>query len=571
MLKNHPKGLMTLFFTEMWERFGFYTMLAVFTLYMDETLGWSDAYKGQIYGLFLGFVYFTPIAGGWIADKFLGYRKTIIIGAITLGTGYAMLAFSGPDRIWLFYVALIVMIIGNGMFKANISVLVGNLYEPGSPIKDVGYNIFYMGINLGAFIAPLAATFLHDVFGNYNSAFMAAAIGMALSLIVFEVWKSKYIYADNKHEAGQENQKAQEAERLSPEKERERLVALGIIFLIVIFFWMSFHQNGFALTLFAQRSTVDEYTLRESDFTDWQGFKQAALNDSIPLAQKLAQLNLSDQPGEEDLNKLNQLIREPDLFYKNGVRVEHFPYENVDPQELKKDLSVFGLYSVKIPDNKRIAMVKRVKLLDKLMADNNLEQVGEKKAEFRKMNRDLLSERYPQVKPGYYLLNAETYATFNPLFILLLTPLVVSLFNWLRKRGKEPSSPGKIGIGMFISGLAMVIMIIASLAGGNADANNMSPNWLISSYFVVTIGELFLSPMGLSFVSKVAPARMRGLMMGGWFGATAVGNYLSGLIGSFYNTLTHDQFFGILTVLLFLSALMVRLVLNKLKHATEGA
>ena len=126
MLKNHPKGLMTLFFTEMWERFGFYTMLAVFTLYMDETLGWSDAFKGQIYGLFLGFVYFTPIVGGWIADRFLGYRKTIILGAVILGVGYALLSLSGPNRIWLFYVSLIVMIIGNGLFKANISVLVGN-------------------------------------------------------------------------------------------------------------------------------------------------------------------------------------------------------------------------------------------------------------------------------------------------------------------------------------------------------------------------------------------------------------------------------------------------------------
>lgn len=428
MLKNHPKGLMTLFFTEMWERFGFYTMLAVFTLYMDETLGWSDAYKGQVYGLFLGFVYFTPIAGGWIADRFLGYRKTIILGAIILGAGYALLSMSGPHTIWLFYFALLIMVIGNGLFKANISVLVGNLYEPGSPYKDVGYNIFYMGINLGAFIAPLTATYLHNLFGNYNAAFAAAAVGMALSLVVFEIWKKNYVYADNKNEAGAENQKAQEAVKMTAQQEKERLSALLIIFAIVIFFWMSFHQNGFALTLFAQRSTIR---------LDW-------------------------------------------------------------------------------------------------------------------------------LKP-------ETYATFNPLFILLLTPAVVSLFNWLRKRGKEPSSPGKIGIGMFISGIALLVMVAASLLGGDADANNMGPQWLISSYFIITIGELFLSPMGLSFVSKVAPARMRGLMMGGWFGATAIGNYLSGFIGGFYNTLSHTSFFLILTTLLFLSALMVRLVLKRLKHATDGA
>jgi hypothetical protein len=330
---------------------------------------------------------------------------------------------------------------------------------------------------------------------------------------------------------------------------------------------MSFHQNGFALTLFAQRSTVDEYNIQKSDFTDWQAFKQAALNDSIPLAQ----LNLSDQLNEEDLNTLNQIIRRPDLFYKNGVRIEHFSFENTPKENLKKDFSVLGLYSVQIPDNKKIAMQKRVHSLDKLIASGNADKIAAAKTEFRKMNRELLPERYHQIKPGYYLLKAETYATFNPLFILLLTPLVVSIFNWLRKRDKEPSSPAKIGIGMFISGLAMVIMVVASSMGGNADANNMSPNWLISSYFVVTIGELFLSPMGLSFVSKVAPARMRGLMMGGWFGATAVGNYLSGLLGGFYNTLSHTMVFTILTVLLFLSALMVRIVLKKLKHATQGA
>ncbi len=423
MFKGHPKGLMTLFFTEMWERFGFYTMLAVFVLYMDETLGWSDAFKGQVYGLYLGFVYFTPIAGGWIADKYLGYRKTIIIGAIVLGSGYLLLSFSGPDKIWLFYTALAVVIIGNGLFKANISVLVGNLYKEGSTNKDAGYNIFYMGINLGAFIAPLAATWLHDYFGSYQSAFAAAAIGMLLSLVVFEIWKKNYLHAEQRdvHSGTQGTE-----EQVSPEKERARIIALLTIFAIVVFFWMAFHQNGFALTLFAQRSTV---------LIDW-------------------------------------------------------------------------------------------------------------------------------LKP-------ETYATFNPLFILFLTPLVVGFWGWLRKRGKEPSTPAKMGFGMFISGLSLIILVVAGLMGGNADANNMGPQWLISTYFVITIGELCLSPMGLSFVSKVAPVRMRGLMMGGWFGATAIGNYLSGLFGGFYNSMPHHMFFGFLVILLFISALLIRVFLKNLKIATE--
>ena len=424
MFKGHPRGLMVLFFTEMWERFGFYTMLAVFTLYMDETLGWSDSYKGQIYGLYLGFVYFTPIAGGWIADKLLGYRKTIILGAIILSLGYFLLSLSGPSLIWIFYFALFVIIIGNGLFKANISVLVGNLYESGSSLKDSGYNIFYMGINLGAFLAPLAATWLHDYFGSYQPAFAAAGTGMILSLVVFEIWKKRYMHADQRD--AHTGAPLDKDEKIGPAQEKERIFALLTIFAIVIFFWMSFHQNGFALTLFAQRSTV---------LIDW-------------------------------------------------------------------------------------------------------------------------------LKP-------ETYATFNPLFILLLTPLIVVFWNWLRKQGKEPSTPGKIGLGMFISGLALIIMVIACLAGGDADANNMGPQWLISTYFVITIGELCLSPMGLSFVSKVAPARIRGTMMGGWFGATAIGNYLSGLFGGFYNSFSHHLFFGFLVVLLFISAILVRIFLKRLKHATR--
>ena len=216
-------------------------------------------------------------------------------------------------------------------------------------------------------------------------------------------------------------------EKVSPEVEKARIGALLTIFAIVIFFWMSFHQNGFALTLFAQRSTI---------LLDW-------------------------------------------------------------------------------------------------------------------------------LKP-------ETYQIFNPLFILMVTPLIVIFWNWLGKQGKEPSTPAKIGLGMFISGLSMLVMVVASLMGGNADANNMGPGWLISTYFVVTFGELCLSPMGLSFVSKVAPARLRGTMMGGWFGATAVGNYLSGFFGGFYNTLPHHLFYGFLAVLLFLSALVLRVFLKRLKAATVG-
>ncbi len=568
MLRKHPKGLMVLFFTEMWERFAFYTMLAVFFLFMDEVMGWSDRFKGQVYGFYLAFVYFTPIAGGWIADKFLGYRRTIILGAVVFGTGYALLSLSGPDAVWLFFLALIIIIAGNGMFKANISVLVGNLYEEKSPLKDTGYLIFYMGINVGAFIAPLAATALHEIFDNYNSAFAAASIGMILSLLVFEFGKSRYLHAEKRTEAEEEGAQAavegkEESVKLSDKaSEKERLLALGIIFAIVIFFWMAFHQNGAALTAFAQRSIKNNATINAEEIQDWSSFKtKIETQDSIikpyfvenPQGREGKQLN--ERKTDEVVSTFNEIIFDHQFYNK----IE----DKIQIESLDSDLRTL------------IAETDSVRRLEK-----NLVNTGDL-LDIYSINRRLLVSLYPQhikpsdfhlLKPHTYknILNPETYATFNPFFILVITPLLVGFWAWLRKRGREPSSPAKIGLGMFISGLSMIIMILASLEGGDLDINIMAPGWLISTYLVITVGELCLSPMGLSFVSKVAPVRMRGLMMGGWFGATAVGNYLSGLLSSFYSDFPHHTFFLILTVFLFVSALLVRLFLGKLKHATRG-
>jgi POT family proton-dependent oligopeptide transporter len=205
MFKGHPKGLYVLFFTEMWERFGFYTMLAIFVYYMTENFGWDAQTSTNVYGIFLAGVYFTPIAGGWIADNLLGYGKTITLGVIVLAIGYALMAIPTDSSAQL-YLALAVVCIGNGLFKANISVLVGNLYahSQGS-LKDAGYNIFYMGINIGAFYAPMAAAGIRRFAMNnfdaslaegYNAGFAVAAAGMIISLIIFVIFKKMYASAD---------------------------------------------------------------------------------------------------------------------------------------------------------------------------------------------------------------------------------------------------------------------------------------------------------------------------------------------------------------------------------------
>jgi len=420
MFKHHPRGLSVLFFTEMWERFGFYTLMAILVLYMEKEFGWNDSDKGTVYGVFLGLVYFIPILGGVIGDHLLGRRGTVLTGALFMTIGFTALALSAVDRIPLFFGGLALISFGTGILKVNMSVLVGNLYNSTPTLKDAGFNIYYMGVNIGAAIAPLTATAIGITFNSYNLSFAAAAVGMVIAIGVFLLGRHTLENADRESRQRTAGGSTRDA-RVDNSEVRQRVTVLGILFAIVVFFWVAFYQNGFALTLFADRSTVH-----------------------------------------------------------SG------------------------------------------------------------------------------------LLKPETYQFFNPFFIVLLTPLLLRWFAHLRKRGKEPSSARKIGIGTFVSGFSMLIMVVACVAGGNEDRNIMSPWWLISSYFVITVAEILVSPMGQSFVSKVAPPRLQGLMMGCWFGATAVGSYGSGLLGRSYSEFPHHQYYLIIAGLLFFSSALVLVASKKL-------
>lgn len=501
MFKQHPKGLPVLFFTEMWERFGFYTMLAIFVYYLQENFGWDQATVTNIYGIFLAAVYFTPILGGWIADNVLGYGKTIVLGAITMGIGYAMMAIPTKEPILLF-AALAVVALGNGLFKANISVLVGNLYGHSQiSLKDSGFNIFYMGINIGAFYAPFAAAgiknFFMENFGTtlaqgYNAGFAIAAAGMVFSLIIFLLFKKHYKEADYQSKNVTNNDKDIV---LTKKQERERIIALLTIFGIVIFFWMAFHQNGAALSLFAR------------DYTH-------------PVVSKFTFLLF-------DVISLHAI-----LFIIFGLTAAFKSSNSGQTRGIGGVFSAIGL----------AVLIYKI---------NSMPETG--------------------------TISPEQFQAFNPMFIVLMTPVVVGIFAFLNKRGKEPSSPAKIGIGMLITALAYVIMVVASIGldpvyslNGSTSAITVSPFFLIGTYFTLTIAELHLSPMGLSFVSKVAPPKMKGLLMGGWFGATAIGNYLAGFVGRFYQQWELWQFFLLLIVCASLAAFMVVLTLKKLKSATEN-
>jgi POT family proton-dependent oligopeptide transporter len=433
VLKKHPRPLAFIFFTEMWERVGFYTLMAILVLYMDKVLGWSDARKGDSFGIFLGLCYFMPLLGGWLGDKVLGQIRTVRAGAFLMALGYVGLAVSGPGRVTTFYFGLLLIALGTGIFKVNMAVLVGNLYADKKDLKDAGYNIFYMGVNLGAMVAPLVATVNNAVFHSYNLSFWVAAVGMIFALIIFRAGESRLRPFDCRLGTG-----GGAAPKAAPDaapsvaaacpavdkrEERQRIATLVILFLIVIFFWIAFYQNFFGLTLFAERSTV---------VLKW--------------------------------------------------------------------------------------------------------------------------------------LRPETYQFFEPFFILALTPLLLALFGRLNRAGKEPSTPVKILFGMLIMSLAMIVMVCAALAGGNKDQNIMSPAWLVGTYFLVTLAEILISPMGQSFVSKVAPPRIAGLMMGGWFAATAAGSYGSGLLGKSYSRLAHHQFFLFLAVLMVVAAILVAIFLKKLRR-----
>jgi POT family proton-dependent oligopeptide transporter len=437
MLKKHPRALAFIFFTEMWERVGFYTLMAILVLYMDKVLGWSDARKGDYYGLFLALCYFVPLLGGWLGDKVIGQIRTVRAGAFLMALGYVGLAVSGPGRVAAFYVGLLLIGLGTGIFKVNMAVLVGNLYAGRPELKDAGYNIFYMGVNLGAMVAPLVATLNNAVFHSYNLSFWVAAVGMVFALIIFRAGEPHLRPMDTKLGTGgvipaAKGPAGDAPTAVSPaasgagvdkREERQRIATLVILFLIVILFWVAFYQNFFGLTLFAERSTV---------VLKW--------------------------------------------------------------------------------------------------------------------------------------LRPETYQFFEPFFILALTPLLLALFSRLNRAGKEPSTPVKILLGMLIMSLAMGVMVFAALAGGNRDENIMSPAWLIGTYFIVTLAEILISPMGQSFVSKVAPPKIAGLMMGGWFAATAAGSYGSGLLGKSYSSMAHHEFFLLLTGLMLLAAVLVALFLKKLKR-----
>jgi POT family proton-dependent oligopeptide transporter len=417
---GHPRGLSFLFATEMWERFSYYGMRALLVLYMvkylllpghaENVIGLAtlragleaiygplatQPFSSLIYGFYTAFVYSTPLIGGLIADRLLGQHRTIIIGASLMAAGHFMMAFEP-----MFLFALTLLILGNGCFKPNMSAQVGGLYAPGDPRRDRAYSIFYVGINLGAFLAPLVCGTLGEEVG-WHYGFGAAGIGMTIGLCTYlYALHSRALPVDELHRA----LAAGEVREPLTRTEWRGILALLVLFLPNTFFWAAYEQQGNTIALWA-----DDYTDRTINLIVWHG--------EIPVT---------------------------------------------------------------------------------------------------------------------------WFQAFNPFMIFAFTPLIVAFWGWQARRGAEPSTVVKMALGCIGCGLSYVIMAIAAW---QSEGDQVSWLWLFAYFVVITLGELYLSPIGLSLVSKVAPVRMVSLMMGVWLATSFVGNFLAGWLGSFWSTMDKTSFF----------------------------
>lgn len=553
MFEGQPKGLYALALANTGERFGYYTMLAIFTLFLQAKFGFTAATTSTIFGSFLAAVYFMPLIGGILADKF-GYGKMVTIGIIIMFAGYLLLAVPMAAEVGLFsmFGALALIACGTGLFKGNLQVMVGNLYDAPEyrGKRDTAFSLFYMAINIGALFAPTAATevtnyvlgkaglsyvpqipslahqflngtitpenqtvleglqtaqnfvgdtatfcttYIDKLSEAYNYGFGVACISLIISMAIYVMCRSTFKHADyNSKQAKPANVQEEE---LTPAQTRERITALLLVFAVVIFFWMAFHQNGLTMTFFAR-----DYTAHEATGLDRLGFS----------VWNLALLIITVYAG-------------------------------------------FSLFQSKTGKGKMIAGIVATLALV------------------------ILGLNYSTMDPTLPIL-PQIFQQFNPFFVVALTPVSLAVFGSLARKGKEPTAPRKIGIGMIIAACGFMLLALGSFglptpdqveANGISTDALVSPNWLISTYLILTFAELLLSPMGISFVSKVAPPKYKGAMMGLWFVATAIGNYLVAIIGYLWGDMQLWMVWSVLIVCCLLSALFIFSIMKRLEKVAR--
>ena len=542
--RKHPRGLFYLFFTEMWERFGYYLMLGIFVLYMIDPkntggLAFDDKNAYDIFGTFIALTYLTPFLGGFLADRLLGYVKAIYLGGTLMGLGYIGLgAFQTPV---MFYTSMGLIIIGNGFFKPSISTLLGNLYseEQYQANKDAGYNIFYMGINIGAFICNIIAAFMRNKFG-WSEAFITAGVGMFLGLVIFTMGRKHIIHANV----------------LKPVQQGDTT----IVSVLIKVFVPAIIAGGIGWVI--------PGNILGSDSTD------AFIFACLPVIFFYLSLYLrASQADKKSIGALLAIFAVSLMFWavfkQNGTVLTTWAKYHTDrsvPTFLEKPLESIYLVEVKDYQDKETLVYDDQYRIVKSAQGIEMKEVN-KDIYFRNISETQRAELEANPSKKVFLYNPELFQSINPFWVVVLTPVIVGLFMFLRRKGKEPTTPAKIVLGMFISALSCLVMVGAMYAAENGMVK-ASALWLVIAYGVITIGELCLSPMGLSLVSKLSPPRITALMMGGFFLSTAIGNKLSGVLaGMWYGYEHKSSFFWVNFGLLLLATLIGLAILKSLNRA----
>ena len=512
MFSNQPKGLFALALANTGERFGYYTMLAVFALFLRANFGLAPGTAGLIYSSFLGLVYFLPLVGGILADK-IGYGKCVTIGIIVMFIGYLLLAIplGGIDNgaialpMTAMFAALVLISFGTGLFKGNLQVMVGNLYDDPkyADRRDAAFSLFYMAINIGAMFAPTAAVKImawaqealgYSVNDSYHFAFMVACASLVFSIAIYYACRPWFKHVE--HTAKQAAAAGQQVEQLTPEQTKKRIVALCLVFTVVLFFWMAFHQNGLTLTYFANEFVTPVVT----------GVQTMAFD-------------------------IINLVMVAILVY-----------------------ALFGLFG---------EGSRKAKMIWSCVGIVSMAVLA-----YKLFNH-----------PASIEIAAPIFQQFNPFYVVALTPISLAIFGALAKRKREPSAPRKIAYGMVVAAAAYVFMALCSvnllspsaqeLARVGGDATFANANVLIITYLILTFGELLLSPMGISFVSKVAPPQYKGAMMGLWFVATALGNMLVAVGGFLWGSLPLWLVWSVFVGVCLVAAIFMFAIMGKLEDATK--
>jgi POT family proton-dependent oligopeptide transporter len=542
MSRKHPRALPFLFLSEMWERFGYYLMIGIFTLYLkDAETGFdmSEKESADLYGTFIALVFLTPFIGGLLADRYLGYKKSIIIGGILMAVGYMMM---GVHNITALYIAMTLVILGNGFFKPNISTLLGNIYNTPDfkHRKDEGYNIFYMGINIGAFICNFFGAALQIILG-WEWAFFAAGVGMLIGVAVFLL--------GSRHYEGY----------VEPKGTQPGDMPMSKILMLILLPSVAFGVMGWLINGIESPSNPNA-AIFGSDSTD------AFIFACIPVVYFYAQLFIKAK--KEERRQIGALLT---IF---AVVIMFWAVFKLNGSALNTWANNYTDRSVTGTAESITSGIKLSKELtyEKAMTDSLDSQFRPVKVDGKKIQtesypnyfKNQSQENLPAEGSTVSLWATNLSQSINPAWVILLTPLVVAFFSFLRLRNREPSTPAKIAFGLLISGLSVLVMVGAVMAGNNG-AEKVSVWWLIGNYGVITIGELFLSPMGLSLVSKLSPAGITSLMMGGWFLSTSIGNKLSGVLASMWDKYDNKaNFFWVNFILLTLAALLMFTLLKRL-------